>query len=272
MSEATPKLSAEERARRYMQKVPPALEGNNGDDATYHAAKVLIVGFDLPQSVAWPILADWNVSCEPPWKEAELRRKLQQAESYKGKNSASVGKLLGMGYDEHERLRKEGGKSRGRRKRTYRPRMRSAASEPPASDDPAANPVEAGTASEQPVELPEFKPRVHPEVEHAAEEEASLSTVNDSNEMDHAARTAHETCPIVKIYGGKARLWQQIKKTLSATLRAERERLGRSANMPDTLRLDARVCGAMPEKIDVFAVVPDEREGVIEFDWKGKEK
>jgi hypothetical protein len=33
---------------------------------------------------AWPVIADWNQSCEPPWNEQELRRKLDEANKQGG--------------------------------------------------------------------------------------------------------------------------------------------------------------------------------------------
>src|SRR5262249_18181074 len=45
-----------ERARRYVAKMPAAIAGENGHDATFAVAQVLVRGFDLPESQAWPIL------------------------------------------------------------------------------------------------------------------------------------------------------------------------------------------------------------------------
>lgn len=69
-----------DRARQYMSRVPGAVSGQGGHDHTLHAAGILVNGFGLSQAEALPILSDWNASCQPPWKEADLRRKLSEAE------------------------------------------------------------------------------------------------------------------------------------------------------------------------------------------------
>lgn len=69
-----------DRARQYMSRVPGAVSGHGGHDHTLHAAGVLINGFGLSQAEAFPILADWNASCQPPWRDADLRRKIAEAE------------------------------------------------------------------------------------------------------------------------------------------------------------------------------------------------
>lgn len=255
-NEPRPKLSAEERARRYMEKMPPAVEGCNGDDATYSAAKALVVSFDLPQDVALPILADWNLRCDPPWKDDELRRKLNQAEKYKAKNAAQVGKLLGMSYDEHERLRKEGGGSKRKtpQKKTWRPRLRTPANRIP--ERPAEEVRHGGRVA---VELPDFANPAEP------------AEVGDTGQAAPLEETL-EGCPIVTVYGGKAALWKRMKEELRRVLHAEGKALGRSCNMPGAVRIDARVAAKLPPKIDVFRVIADEREGVVEFDWEGSPK
>lgn len=68
-----------ERARKYLLKIPPAISGQRGHDQTFHAACVLILGFGLSEQEALPILAEWNVGCQPPWSERELSRKLSEA-------------------------------------------------------------------------------------------------------------------------------------------------------------------------------------------------
>lgn len=66
-------------AQAYLSKLPPAIAGQAGHAATYHAA-CRLVEFGLGQEEAWSILAEWNLThCEPPWTEAELRHKLADA-------------------------------------------------------------------------------------------------------------------------------------------------------------------------------------------------
>lgn len=77
-------LSIQERAARYLAKMPPAVSGQHGHDRTYHAACVLMLGFGMPIDDAWPVFCDWNATCEPPWNEKELRRKLDEANKLGG--------------------------------------------------------------------------------------------------------------------------------------------------------------------------------------------
>jgi KaiC/GvpD/RAD55 family RecA-like ATPase len=79
------------RAAAYMAKVPPAVEGQGGDDATFSAATVLCKDFDLSEDEAWPIFCDWNARCSPPWDERRLRRKLHEART---KSTKQAGRLL----------------------------------------------------------------------------------------------------------------------------------------------------------------------------------
>lgn len=80
-----------ERARRYLQKMPDAIEGQGGDFDTYKVACVLVLDFDMMVDEAWPILQEWNQShCDPPWDDQRLRRKLEEAD----KKGGERGRLL----------------------------------------------------------------------------------------------------------------------------------------------------------------------------------
>ena len=68
-----------DRARKYLAKVPPAISGQGGHNATYHAACVLVHEFALSVEQAKPLLLEWNATCQPPWSEAELDHKLEDA-------------------------------------------------------------------------------------------------------------------------------------------------------------------------------------------------
>jgi len=69
-----------ERARRYVGKMPAAVSGGGGHNATFHVACVLVQGFGLSVEQAWPLFAEFNQRCEPPWSEKELRHKLAGAD------------------------------------------------------------------------------------------------------------------------------------------------------------------------------------------------
>lgn len=68
------------RASKYLSKVPPAVEGQHGSDTTFSAAVALVQGFALPPDVALDLLVrEHNPICQPPWSEAELRHKVDDA-------------------------------------------------------------------------------------------------------------------------------------------------------------------------------------------------
>lgn len=69
-----------DRARRYLSTVAGAVSGQGGHGATLHAAGILVNGFAFSIDEAWPIIAEWNLSCQPPWRDSDLRRKLTEAE------------------------------------------------------------------------------------------------------------------------------------------------------------------------------------------------
>jgi hypothetical protein len=67
------------RIRGYLAKCPPAISGQRGHDATFAVACALVLGFGLSPDEAYPYLAEWNITCQPPWTEKELRHKLTDA-------------------------------------------------------------------------------------------------------------------------------------------------------------------------------------------------
>jgi hypothetical protein len=74
--------SIEDRAVKYLAKMPPAISGQGGHDQTMEAARVVAWGFDLGETVAYQILdAHYNPRCQPPWSEKELRHKCHDADT-----------------------------------------------------------------------------------------------------------------------------------------------------------------------------------------------
>lgn len=71
--------SAVERARAYVDKMPPAIEGQGGSDATFNVAKKVVHDFNLPHGEAMNIMQDYNSRCVPPWSEKDLIHKLENA-------------------------------------------------------------------------------------------------------------------------------------------------------------------------------------------------
>jgi hypothetical protein len=68
-----------ERARRYLAKVAPAISFSRGHATTYRVACKLRCEFGLMIEESLLAIAEWNARCEPPWSEAELRHKLEDA-------------------------------------------------------------------------------------------------------------------------------------------------------------------------------------------------
>jgi len=74
------------RAQQYLAECDPAVQGNGGHSALLWAARSLVVGFDLPDSVALDLLwSEFNPRCVPSWdasNAADLRdfeRKVSEA-------------------------------------------------------------------------------------------------------------------------------------------------------------------------------------------------
>lgn len=68
-----------ERALSYAEKVPGAVSGQGGHDATYELACKLCVDFGLTNEEAMKVLKVWNETCSPPWTERELEHKIRSA-------------------------------------------------------------------------------------------------------------------------------------------------------------------------------------------------
>lgn len=77
-----PGAPAVERARRYLESVPPAIAGQHGDVQTFRICCRLVRGFALNDDQALDVLSDWNERCQPPWSADELRDKLRRAARY----------------------------------------------------------------------------------------------------------------------------------------------------------------------------------------------
>lgn len=71
--------SVVERARKYVDTMPPAIQGQGGSDATFAVAKKLVHDFDLSQGEAMSIMQDYNARCSPPWNDKDLAHKLDNA-------------------------------------------------------------------------------------------------------------------------------------------------------------------------------------------------
>lgn len=77
---AAPQTDAEARAVAYIAKMPAAIAGQGGHQATWDVAVMLAKGFGLSESATLRVLTDhYNPRCEPAWKEKELAHKAKGA-------------------------------------------------------------------------------------------------------------------------------------------------------------------------------------------------
>ena len=82
------------RARAYVAKCPPAVSGSNGHGQLLSVTCALWNGFALEAEDALEILREYNLTCDPPWEEKDLRHKVRQAEE-KIQHRQPRGHLLG---------------------------------------------------------------------------------------------------------------------------------------------------------------------------------
>ena len=68
-----------ERARKYLATCDPAIEGQRGGTWTFVVAQKLVRGFALDDESAFELMKEWNRTCQPPWDDRGLRRKIKQA-------------------------------------------------------------------------------------------------------------------------------------------------------------------------------------------------
>lgn len=77
---ASPEVLAE--AAEAIAQHGPAIDGQAGGLHTVHAAAILTHDFALTDEEAWPLFAEWNEGCQPPWDEDELRERLRRGRKY----------------------------------------------------------------------------------------------------------------------------------------------------------------------------------------------
>lgn len=77
--EGADRLSLLYRARRYLEKIEPAVSHQGGHNKTFSTACKLarLVGFDA--ELLWVLLVEYNQRCQPPWDEGALRHKWADA-------------------------------------------------------------------------------------------------------------------------------------------------------------------------------------------------
>ena len=80
MSTLPPRMSVEERARKYLSMMPPSVSGQDGHTALFNAVRVLLHGFGFSTEVARGFIAEFNQRCDPPWSESEINHKLRSVD------------------------------------------------------------------------------------------------------------------------------------------------------------------------------------------------
>lgn len=81
------------RCRAYVDKIAPAVEGQQGSCRTLEVAATC-ARFGLAEDDALGILAQYNLRCMPPWDERDLERKLNEGYRVATENG-EIGKLAG---------------------------------------------------------------------------------------------------------------------------------------------------------------------------------
>lgn len=76
MAQRSPRVPVEERVRRYIATMPPAISGAGGHTAFFNVVRTLLHGFGLSREGARPFIDEYNQRCEPPWSESEIQHKI----------------------------------------------------------------------------------------------------------------------------------------------------------------------------------------------------
>ncbi len=78
---ASPKI-LEQALQHLLLNHGPSIQGQNGDGHAYEMAAILCNDFALQPKEAWAVASEWNKICKPPFSNAELVTKLNNAMSY----------------------------------------------------------------------------------------------------------------------------------------------------------------------------------------------
>lgn len=71
-----------DRARRYVSKMTPSIQGSNGSTDAIKATAVLLWGFLLDHETAIQVFQEeFNLRCRPPWSEAEIHHKVRSSQA-----------------------------------------------------------------------------------------------------------------------------------------------------------------------------------------------
>jgi hypothetical protein len=77
-----PEGDIQQRALAYLEKMPAAVQGQNGSKALMNAARAVVYGFNLGQARGLTLLENYyNPRCQPPWSDRELAHKCADADT-----------------------------------------------------------------------------------------------------------------------------------------------------------------------------------------------
>ena len=90
---------ARERARMWLASERfgerRAIDGQGGSNATMSTARGVVWGFDLGAEMGYDLLdAEFNLKCDPPWNDRDLRHKCEDADAGPGPDGKPRGHLL----------------------------------------------------------------------------------------------------------------------------------------------------------------------------------
>ena len=85
-------MTIEERARRYITKMPEAISGQHGHSTMFNVACVLVQGFSLDMASARALLGEYNNTLTEPFTHREMEHKLKDAA--KAHSTKGTGYLL----------------------------------------------------------------------------------------------------------------------------------------------------------------------------------
>jgi hypothetical protein len=85
---------AQERARRYAERMPGSVSGQGGHVAAMKVARAIVTGFGLDEGAALDVMRHWNAKCSPPWSEKELAHKVREAATKPDPQGHAPGHML----------------------------------------------------------------------------------------------------------------------------------------------------------------------------------
>lgn len=228
-------------ARRYLMKMPPSVENNGGSAATFAAACLLVIDFDLPESTAWELLREYNHAlCSPPWPEDgvthSLRRKLEQALEKRGRVGGDKIGCKGIKFDTSKPARGRGSNQSSHssfsNSQVARPVWIDAPEPAKSSGKVGILEEKTGVGAEFSIEMGCEEPEKIEEMPEKIEEEAEKVDVEPK-------KKAVPMENLLRIWGSKEGFWKNFVENVKIFWRE-------NAVHPNVLYLDATVAAELP--------------------------